>query len=691
MPNVILKDENGEPITYNNVRTVTIPTDTGLPVSFYFGIPDATPMWTAFTNYLNSSAAASGGRLQATIYKGKNYQLVGTSTFGDFGIWLVTPYDAYQVFTGRGAWVYFIPIPGGVLISSNTNSYGSDCNGLLFYNEAEMTITRLTTLGYSYSSSTSYYYKMTNGILVWCSQACLYIDYSDYSVTTVFSQGSNSFKIVPVPEGAIILPTGSTDQPIRIFYESTKTIISSTSTTAYASTCVKIRDDYYVVANTSYGRYMHYVIPSQGIIQQMDVVNGAFGRAYEYPDFVLFCSQNNSYNYGMYLIDRETLEVSRPLTTGCSFDYRTNTSHGSVFYSSNSSSAYYGYIYFDTTTRTAVRKQITGYYWNYISETEKGIMLASTNYSGIHFFDYETEEDTLLYNSYTYWSNAYYDSVNNRLIAFSANNSCGILVYDFETGEAVRYGSQYFQYSLQCGHKIFIGSTSYTGLWVYDDRTGIAAKDETFAVTYYGIFKAVPGGCLICSYYNGTGVVYYYDEVEDTATQISTGMASGATYDDGENEIIFYSNNGSYYGGLRVYDKTTHTMTNVYSGGYSWTRIQEVDVGHIFVSNNIGTYLYNRNTHTMTSLNSSLRESSYIERRAVEGGYLFWYNYGGTSYPQGIYFYNSETKRMTSVYSRGFRWSEFEETAGGYFITMKDLPFYKKLFWDNETKTITEI
>jgi hypothetical protein len=61
MPNVILKDENGEPITYNNVRTVTIPTDTGLPVSFYFGIPDATPMWTAFTNYLNSSAAASSG------------------------------------------------------------------------------------------------------------------------------------------------------------------------------------------------------------------------------------------------------------------------------------------------------------------------------------------------------------------------------------------------------------------------------------------------------------------------------------------------------------------------------------------------------------------------------------------------------------------------------------------------------
>jgi hypothetical protein len=187
------------------------------------------------------------------------------------------------------------------------------------------------------------------------------------------------------------------------------------------------------------------------------------------------------------------------------------------------------------------------------------------------------------------------------------------LVYDFEPGK-LSHGSQYFQYSLQCGHKIFIGSTSYTGLWVYDDRTGIAAKDETFANTYYGIFKTVPGGCLICSYYNGTGVVYYYDEVEDTATQISTGMASGATYDDGENEIIFYSNNGSYYGGLRVYDKSTHTMTNVYSGGYSWTRIQEVDVGHIFVSNNIGTYLYNRNTHTMTSLNSSLRESSYMKR-----------------------------------------------------------------------------
>jgi hypothetical protein len=48
-------------------------------------------------------------------------------------------------------------------------------------------------------------------------------------------------------------------------------------------------------------------------------------------DFVLFCSQNNSYNMGC-TNDRKHSKY-KTAHDGCSFDYRTNTSHGSVFYS----------------------------------------------------------------------------------------------------------------------------------------------------------------------------------------------------------------------------------------------------------------------------------------------------------------------------------------------------------------------
>ena len=114
--------------------------------------------------------------------------------------------------------------------------------------------------------------------------------------------------------------------------------------------------------------------------------------------------------------------------------------------------------------------------------------------------------------------------------------------------------------------------------------------------------------------------------------------------------------------------------------------------GYIFVSNNIGMYRYNRNTHSISSLNSSFKEPAYIERKPVEGGYLLYSTYlSGTSYPLGIYYYDIEKQTLKSVYSKGFRWSYFEETTGGYYIQMGEMKFYKKLYWDNETKTITEV
>ena len=621
MPNVILKNENGEPITYNNVRSVTIPNDQGLATTFHFGIPDETPICQQFNAYLKASGA-SGGRLAATIYTGNNYRLVGTNTFPDFGLWLVTSYDAVQLYSGRGCWVNFIPVPGGVLISTNSSSYGTDSQGILFYDEAEMTVRKITNLGYGFSNSTSYYTKLDNGILVYYSNVCLYVDYSDFSVMTVFNQSFGSLKVLKTPDGVIICPSSSTDLPIRIFYEDTKTVVVGTTNTCYIANIVKMKDDHYIAANTSYSRYMQLIIPSQGIIRSLDVVQGAFGRVYEYPEFVLFGSYNSSYNYGLYLIDRETLEITRLLTTGCSFEYRVNTPHGSLFYSSSSNSSYRGYIYFDKERKTAIRKDISGCYWNYVVEVKNGLFIGSSNYSGFHYFDYDTQEDAFLYNSYSYWSNAYYDEVNDCLIAYSQNNSCGILVYDFVNATATRYTSYYYQSSFKCGHKIFFISQSYTGVWVYDDRTKTVAQDTTFSNTYYGLARAVPGGCLIVSNYNGDGSIYFYDEDEDTITRLATGNAGTGVLEDGD-EIIFYSNNSSYTGGIRVYNKTTRTITLVYNGGYYWTKLMNLEDGYIFVSNNYGMYRYYRDTKRFVSVYSSFTQASYIDKKEIPGGVSF--------------------------------------------------------------------
>jgi len=688
MPNVILKDENGDPITYYGVRSVTIPNDEGLSSIFNFGIPDATPMWETFNEFLSSSVAGSSGRLQVTYYNGKNYKLVATSTFPDFGIWLVTPYDAIQIYTGRGAWNYFIAIPGGVLISSST-SYSAESNGVLFYDEAEMNITKIGTSGYAYTSS--YTLKLENGIILWSSSMALYVDYSDHSVTTIFNKSLGSVVVKKTEVGALIMPASSTANSVIFFTEATKTVTETETTVMYLSTAMKIKDDYYIAASVSMARKLVLLRPSLCTMEEMDTIAGTFGRVWEFDDCVLFGSSNSSYNYGCYVVDRETLEITRPVSTGYTYDGRVKTEHGAIFYSTN---GYYGYVYFDTITREATYINVSAYYLSYVTPFRHGLLIASTNSAGARYFDYETKTDLSLFTQGTYWNKVIYDEDTDTAIICSTANSVGAYLYDFTTNTATRLiSSTYLMYHLECGSKIFFtNGTSSQGLYVYDKTTRTMARSSIVTNTYYQNMKLVPGGCLICGGTSGDGSLYFYDENTDTFTRLATGLYGGAFIDDGEDEILIHTTSTSYTGGIRYYKKSTRTVTSIYSGGYNWRKYMEVTNGYIFVSSNIGMYRYNRTNHSLTSLNGSFKEPSYIDRKEVPGGFLLWSNYlSGTSYPQGIYYYDIETQKLKSVYSKGFRWSYFEETTGGYYIQMGELKFLKKLYWDNETKTITEV
>ena len=77
------------------------------------------------------------------------------------------------------------------------------------------------------------------------------------------------------------------------------------------------------------------------------------------------------------------------------------------------------------------------------------------------------------------------------------------------------------------------------------------------------------------------------------------------------------------------------------------------------------------------------REGSH----AVTDGYLFY----GTSSGYGLIFVDTAALTAKWVLNNGYYWTEFTDVEGGTVITQQYMPFNRKMYWDNATKTLTEI
>lgn len=130
MPNVLIKNEIGEDVEYENVDTVTLRRVEGGIATYTHGLPEPTANWRMIQDYRDTSVAGYPGtplRALYTIYSCEvaNGFLV-SSTLTNFGLWLQSTYDAIKIDDRNFTNMYSVKGGALILISSSLYFYETE-------------------------------------------------------------------------------------------------------------------------------------------------------------------------------------------------------------------------------------------------------------------------------------------------------------------------------------------------------------------------------------------------------------------------------------------------------------------------------------------------------------------------------------------------------------------------------------
>lgn len=128
MPNILLKNEIGEDVEYENVDTVTLRKVEGGTATFTHGLPEPTDNWRMIQAY-RDSASTTGSALRSlyTLHSCaiSNGHLV-SSSLADFGLWLQSTYDAIKIDERNFTNMY--TVDGGALLLFGSALYFYETN-----------------------------------------------------------------------------------------------------------------------------------------------------------------------------------------------------------------------------------------------------------------------------------------------------------------------------------------------------------------------------------------------------------------------------------------------------------------------------------------------------------------------------------------------------------------------------------
>ena len=100
MPNVLLKNEIGEDVEYENVDTVTLRKVDGGTATYTYGLPEPTENWRMIHNYRESISSNPGAPLRS-LYSVYSCQVANgflvSSSLSNFGLWLESSYNAIKL------------------------------------------------------------------------------------------------------------------------------------------------------------------------------------------------------------------------------------------------------------------------------------------------------------------------------------------------------------------------------------------------------------------------------------------------------------------------------------------------------------------------------------------------------------------------------------------------------------------
>ena len=117
MPNILLKNEVGEDIAYNDVDTVTLRRVEGGTATYTFQRPNATDEWWMIQNFINGDVRTNMfSKYQVAVPSGR----IVSSTEQIFGTWYQSRYDACRISTTQLNQMY--AVPDGAILANNANN-----------------------------------------------------------------------------------------------------------------------------------------------------------------------------------------------------------------------------------------------------------------------------------------------------------------------------------------------------------------------------------------------------------------------------------------------------------------------------------------------------------------------------------------------------------------------------------------
>lgn len=752
MPNVLLKNEVGEDIAYNDVDTVTLRKVEGGTATYTFQRPNPTDDWKMLNDFISGDARTNLiSKLQVVVPSGR----IISSTDPGFGTWYQSRYDAWRISTSNLNQMYAVP-HGAILAYGNTSSAlylwddttlelkvlssnsgqiqnFREYNGKYFistykywfiYDPETKEVTQLLTG----NSMSAYCLELEDELLLSVSnnggtnpQGIYSLSPETFELTQLYDQGwywlgsfrtskgmyQNSSFVVEVEDGYLF---GS--------YSSTT---NSTGVLLYnkvAGTITRLIDIGYYWFNESFNTRYGYstytrIIPGYGVVfsssqtyswgtwyydfetkTAVRVAENAYFQSWmETDDLVYGCYSS----FGVILFDKATKMWYRPVTSGM-FEMIVKCENG---YLLGPQSYSYGIKYYEIATGQVTTITTNMNYWRYGISVEGGALMSNegTNGSGIWYFDEAEKTFTQVSTQGYAWRMVkWHDSV---LMGGFSTNVYGWMFY--KNGEfTYNAGFDGNQRGMRCIVPVedgwIISSWSYTARVAFvDGETGEATNLE---------ISASQLGPYMQYWYGHGGVwkpTYDYNRKYGRYRIISSYDGYGFIFDDITHAVIplmyWYDNN--------PLPSPTSTVKNVYMRRVSFIEYAQNWVMIISgSSSNNGVVSFNYATGEAYLFNGAgmyaNNDYSYwflplTKLEPVSGGYLIfikpfdWNKYPTTvSSATGVWYLDTTTNRLRRMYTSGY-YDSVEEAPGGKYIYLSSLPKISRLYWNEETKTITKV
>ena len=391
MPNILLKNEVGEDIAYNDVDTVTLRRVEGGTATYTFQRPNATDEWWMIQNFINGDVRTNMfSKYQVAVPSGR----IVSSTEQIFGTWYQSRYDACRISTTQLNQMY--AVPDGAILANNANN-----SALYLWDDTDKELKVLSSnagniynfraYGDKYFIATYRYWllydpetKQVTQLLQGTALSAYCLDTGDELLLSVANNSSTN------PQGIYRLDP-ETYELTQIFDQGWYWLGTFRTTTGLyqsSSYVLELDDEYlfggYSSSTACYG-VLRFDKETKTVTRLLNIgyyyFTDALSSRYAYSTYnriipgygVVFCSTQSA-SWGVWYFDCETKQVTRLIETG----YMTNwVEDDDIVYGCYSS---YGVLIFDKATKTWYRPVTSGQYEK-IVKCENGFLLGCQSYS----------------------------------------------------------------------------------------------------------------------------------------------------------------------------------------------------------------------------------------------------------------------------------------------------------------------